>query len=310
MSMTRTLVGLSSNSKAEKRFLENLINYETFNLEDLQLKLIEFYIQHANSLSFEALIKNYLLSFGLTLDLIDSNLIKINVNSSQVIDIKLDNDLAVFKQWIYINKTFNLKIPPELGLNLTECFRSDGKKLAFNQYWIQPVDLVYYTINLIDYIQLNADISYNCYFNYSLLNTTTTLAPTTASSQTTSASDLTSVNLKISFNLTYTADFNNLTSSKSLQFISDYTTFLNESFVRSNITNLLSIKVNSLKQGSVVVESTLVFKSASISTSNTSNSSNNLVANIYNSIISNSNSSVLPINLNSVTISTGIITFI
>ena len=81
-----------------------------------------------------------------------------------------------------------------------------------------------------------------------------------------------------------------------------YSIFLkiNSSLVASGITNLNSIQLNSLKKGSVIVDSTLGFQSNSPSAN-----TNSFVNSVRNAIVANTNDPNIPIIPSSVIVSIG-----
>lgn len=220
-------------------------------LDDLKNQLILLFIEKASSLSFLAVFTNYLAKLDVNLNFVNPNLIDIAVNASQYINISIDN-YSLYDNWIYLKKNFMFNVPDDSELlNLTQCFRSDGKQLMWNQYWITPIDAYVYSFNLIDYVQLNANIKYNCLFNYSYVSKNTTFMPIMSSStissmtsnsfmtnfsnstlpsvSTTTVSPVNSseiVNLQLSLNLTFVTDYANLSSAKSLQLIQNYNSFV------------------------------------------------------------------------------------
>lgn len=196
-----------------------LFNLGSTPIKDLQNKLIELFLENAAKYNFSTLVKNFFISLGLKLDFISPNSIQLNINSTQTIVITL-NDNPIYNNWIYLNKNFTFNLPVEfVQLNLTECFRSDGKKLAFSQYWIQPLEYMFFSFSLIDFLDLNLDVSYNCFYNYSNNVMTATMASTTLIPSTV-------ISMKMSLNLLFTNDYYNLTSDKSIQLINNYTSFV------------------------------------------------------------------------------------
>ena len=187
--------------------IKNLLPSDlTDSIDDLKNQLIMLFIEKASQLNFLNLFTNYLASLGVNIYFVNPNLIEVNVNASQNINIRIDND-SLFDNWVYINKNFSLNVPDYTQLLiLTQCFRSDGKQLMWNQYWINPIDLFVYSFNLVDYVQLNAGISYNCLFNYSYVSSTiSTISPaSTTISTTTTTLNSTSLTTSSVNNITIT----------------------------------------------------------------------------------------------------------
>lgn len=223
-------------------FLLNLLPAEfTGSIDELKNELIMLFIEKASQINFLNIFTNYLASLGVNLNIVNPNLVEITFNASQYINISIDDNL-IYKNWVYLNKTFSFNVPNEIQfLNLTQCFRSDGKKLMWNQFWIRPIDLYVYSFNLVDYIQLNADLSYNCLFNYSYVSTTLSPINSVVSTSTISQTTISALN----FTSSITNNANNITTTAVIP-ISSLTSSNISYSTQSITTNPTSLEVVNL----------------------------------------------------------------